>query len=244
MLEPVARTNLSDQVFAQLRDAILAGGYAPGERLPSERELCDTLGVNRSSIREALKRLEHTRLIETRQGGGSRVLDFRTHAGLDLLRDLVAPAGHMSPLAARSLFELAAVAWPEMTRLAAQRIDAEQLRQLDELVAQIEACGEGEGARLQDLDLEVFQLIARASDNLAFVLMLNSVRAAYDRYRDLFTRMYDRHAGGAGPLYRRVSDALRRGHDKAAARACRQLLDALASAFIEAYPAAAWPQPT
>ena len=74
MLKPVARTNLSDQVFDQLRDKILAGEYEPGQRLPSERLLCESLEVNRSSVREALKRLEHVRLISTRQGGGSRVL--------------------------------------------------------------------------------------------------------------------------------------------------------------------------
>ena len=63
MLKPVARTKLSDQVFTQLRDKILSSEYPPGERLPSERELCASLDVNRSSVREALKRLEHARLI-------------------------------------------------------------------------------------------------------------------------------------------------------------------------------------
>ncbi len=242
MLKPVARASLSDQVFAQLRDSILLGTYAPGERLPPERELCERFAVNRSSIREALKRLEHVRLIETRHGGGSTVLDFRSHGGFDLLRDLVAPGGQLNPLAARSLFELAAVTWPEMARLAALRADVTQLEAMEAVVSQIEACGPGQSARLQDLDLELFCLIARASENLALLLVLNSVKSVYDTYRSLFTAMYEQRLTDGGKSYRRMVQAIRRGQAPAAARACRKLLDSLAEAFGVHHPAV-WPTP-
>jgi GntR family transcriptional regulator, transcriptional repressor for pyruvate dehydrogenase complex len=95
MLKPVERQNLSNQVFEQLRDTILSEEYSPGERLPSERELCDILKINRSSVREALKRLEEARLIRIRHGEGSVVQDFRNNAGFDLLRHLVMPGGRL-----------------------------------------------------------------------------------------------------------------------------------------------------
>jgi DNA-binding GntR family transcriptional regulator len=52
-----------DQAFERLRDAIITGHFAPGARL-IERELCEAMGVSRTSIREVLRRLEAEQLIE------------------------------------------------------------------------------------------------------------------------------------------------------------------------------------
>lgn len=52
-----------DQAFERLRDAIITGHFAPGDRL-IERELCEAMGVSRTSIREVLRRLEAEQLIE------------------------------------------------------------------------------------------------------------------------------------------------------------------------------------
>src|SRR3954464_10069055 len=62
-----------DDVLEQLREAILSGRVRPGERLPNERELCETFGVGRPTLREALRSLEAVGMIEVRpgKGGGS-----------------------------------------------------------------------------------------------------------------------------------------------------------------------------
>src|SRR6056297_3546276 len=54
---------LRDQVLAKLREAIITGVYRPGERM-LERELCEMLGVSRTSVREALRQLEIEELVE------------------------------------------------------------------------------------------------------------------------------------------------------------------------------------
>lgn len=77
--------NRADTIAENLRAQILNGKYAPGERLPSERELAERLAVNRSSVREALKQLEQLGMITIRRGGGARVLPFEK-AGLGALR--------------------------------------------------------------------------------------------------------------------------------------------------------------
>jgi DNA-binding GntR family transcriptional regulator len=66
-----------DQAFERLRDAIITGHFTPGERL-IERDLCEKMGVSRTSIREVLRRLEAERLIEvhwSRRGSLCTMID-------------------------------------------------------------------------------------------------------------------------------------------------------------------------
>ena len=78
----------SEAVHAPLRAAILDGTLAAGDPLPSERSLAAEHGVNRHAVREAVKRLQQAGLVHVTQGGATRVLDWRTHGGLELLTDL------------------------------------------------------------------------------------------------------------------------------------------------------------
>src|SRR4029077_7635025 len=84
---------VSDRVFATLLEAVLAGRYEPGEKLPGQRTLAADLGVTMSSLREALKRLEQMGLVEVRHGDAMRVLDCREHGGLDVLTHLLLRSG-------------------------------------------------------------------------------------------------------------------------------------------------------
>ena len=71
---------VSEQVFRTLLEALLAGRYAPGEKLPRQRELAADLGVTLSSLREALKRLEQMGLLDVRHGDATRVNEIgRAH---------------------------------------------------------------------------------------------------------------------------------------------------------------------
>jgi GntR family transcriptional repressor for pyruvate dehydrogenase complex len=78
----------SEAILDSLRTQILAGKYAPGDRLPSERELAQRTGANRSSVREALKKLEQLGMI-TIGRGGARVVPLEA-AGLGALRHALA----------------------------------------------------------------------------------------------------------------------------------------------------------
>ena len=61
---------LSDQVYRQVKEAVLSGRYKPGDRLPSEKELSEIFGVGRPVIREALRFLESIGLVSVRPGAG------------------------------------------------------------------------------------------------------------------------------------------------------------------------------
>ncbi|GHF62709.1 DNA-binding FadR family transcriptional regulator [Amycolatopsis bartoniae] len=72
-LATTRRTGLVDQVIGQLREAISQGEWAIGERIPPESTLAETLGVGRNTVREAVRALAHSGLLEVRQGDGTYV---------------------------------------------------------------------------------------------------------------------------------------------------------------------------
>src|SRR5438105_3403699 len=84
-LLPVHKKSLAESIAHQLRCNIFAGQPQPGSKLPPERELAESLGTNRNTLREAIRSLESLGLISVRQGDGVRVADFRSEAQLNLL---------------------------------------------------------------------------------------------------------------------------------------------------------------
>src|SRR5262245_33493478 len=133
MLKPVEKQSVAEEIAGQLRDLILTGTYAPGDKLPPERNLAKELGVNRSSLREALKKLEHLGLVKIRQGDGTRVQDFMQTGGIDLVSHLVplAQAGGFAIL--RDMLEFRRIYGREVARLAAERCDEADVGRLREL---------------------------------------------------------------------------------------------------------------
>jgi len=235
MLKPIDRSALSKQVFEQLKEEIIEKRYRPGEHLPPERELCEVLKVNRSAVREALKRLEQARLIEIRHGGGSIVLDFRTHAGFDLLGDLIVLAGKINSIAIRSIFEFRSLICPEIARLAALRIQDSELSELLRIVEQIEACPEQEAKQFQNLDFAFLYALVQASENLAHILIINSTKDIYFAYQEFFTVMYQETMDKRG-IYRQVYNALCAHDPERSKKLYGELVELHTRIFFERYP--------
>lgn len=232
MLTPVRSNKKSVQVFEKLRDSILTGEFQAGERLPTERELCEILDVNRSSIREALKRLEQARLIEVRQGSGCIVLDFKASGGIDLLNDLLVPGGRMTQIAMRSIFEFRGVMCREIARLAARRIQEPELRQLRQIVEEIEGLDAGEIDRLQLLDSQFLYTMAQASENLAFILIFNSTRDIYLENRENFSVIFAEEMG-LRDVFRQLYRALDKHDEKLSVELYGDLLEKGEAAFFK-----------
>jgi GntR family histidine utilization transcriptional repressor len=92
-----ARTLPYEAVKASLRERIAAGGWQPGVRLPSERELVQQFGCARMTVHRALRELEDEGLIERRQGSGSYVAQLHPISNLLQVRDIhdeIAERGH------------------------------------------------------------------------------------------------------------------------------------------------------
>lgn len=169
MVQRLAQTpksvRLGEQVANLLLAAIRLHEYLPGQRLPSERELCLRLGVNRMAVREGLRWLEHQQYIEIRRGryGGAFVSAPAPELILERLRG---KAEHL-----RQLFEYRAAVEPLAAALAAERIIDDEIESLRQLLQAEE--NEESRPRRRGLDVEFHEVIAAASRNQ---FVFNAVR--------------------------------------------------------------------
>lgn len=171
-LRAIKRTQRNEEVRLQIEQAIRRGDFVPGERLPSERELVQTFGVSRVSVREAIRSLEALGLVRVHQGRGAFVTDRRSGLGepmarwLDVHRDEV-----LELLAVRgALDEQAAVA-------AVEHADAAALAAVREAEAAFAKAVERQASmeELVPLDIDLHVGIAEAGGN----------RLLYDLLSDL-----------------------------------------------------------
>ena len=172
----VPAATLSSQIHARLRADILAGRYAAGEPLPSERRLSEELETSRHAVREALKRLQQAGLVSISQGGATRVRDWRRHGGLELLLDVASSGDAPEALhAPRAAMEMRACIGADAARLCAERASAERRAQV---VARAEQLAAVEDLDARNAHYEVlWDLIVDGADNIAYRLALTTLVA-------------------------------------------------------------------
>lgn len=170
-----------DAVAAALRRSILKQETKPGERLPSEREMSEQFGVGRLVVREALRSLESMGLIEVRRGakGGCFVRSFNLRQMSRSLRNILS-IGEISlqdVLEARLAFE------SEILRLAMERATGADLKKIGKNVEETKAlAAKGANSELKDKVHEFHFLLAQASKNPIYLLMMYSILDVIDEY--------------------------------------------------------------
>lgn len=144
----------------------------PGDRLPSERDLAERLGVGRGAVREALTVLETVRLVERRRSAGF----FLREAASESLEALVLCADFGLPLSeaqVRNAVEMRRILELQAVRLACERRDEDDLARMSNLLQQSEeALAEGRSMAAQDAQFHL--AIVAATQNDTFSRVVNS----------------------------------------------------------------------
>jgi GntR family transcriptional repressor for pyruvate dehydrogenase complex len=167
LLHPLVKTRLHEEIMEQLKDKIIRGDLHPGSRLPPERDLAGQLKVNRTTVREALHKLESMGLVEIKHGNGIFVRDFLESGSLELARQLLFLDGRVNIQILGNLLDLRRLLVPEISYCAALHRSEKDLEELERIVG-------NEGMPIAEKDWRVHNLIARASGNVLFVILLNS----------------------------------------------------------------------
>lgn len=186
---PVQRRRIHEDVAHQLRDAILDGRFAAGSRLPPERELADEFGVNRTSIREALKVLEGLGLVTVRQGDGATVQPL-IDASFDVLPAMIFHSGKVDGELLAEMTEVITPLLFEMARLAIERqrpAQLEVLRTLQRAIADESRTREERFASARD----VLVLLSDMTRNRVWQMLARRTRAllAADPMRETRQRL-------------------------------------------------------
>ena len=220
--EPLVKKSLGASVFEQICDRIVDGALRPGERLPAERVLADKLGVNRQAVREGLNRLEQVGLVQTRMGGGTKVLDFRRTAGLELLAKMIVTRSGIDTAMVRSVLEMRESMGEAVVRLCARRRRAGVVDRLRATLAKLRAAA-GDVPAQQRLALVFWHDVVDGSGNLAYRLAFNSLQAAYGQVLEQTERLMADEVSAVDD-YARVDDAIEAGDEEAAAEATRDIV--------------------
>jgi len=174
-LKPVSRTTLSEQVALQLAAEVAAKRWQPGDKLPSEAELCRAFNVGRSTLREALKSLAFVGIIRMRAGGGSYVAERPSKY---VNRPLLARGILNTEKEVTDLSEARLVLETELASLCARRVTRRELATLEDLTRKMKVAKGEDRAKFQQLDLEFHLSIAASSKNEVLVELLGHIRGA------------------------------------------------------------------
>ncbi len=226
-IEPITKTRLHEEIAERLKDAIIAGDIRPGQRLPTERELADSFKVNRSTVREALKKLEGLELIEIRHGSGVFARDYLESASLELVKGLLLADGGINAGVLEELMELRSLIVPRISQLAARNRSDSDLAALDRVVFHSDEMD------MAEKDWRVHNLIARASGNLLFVIVLNAFTdLAGDSGKLYFANEKNRRASER--FHRDIYEAIKKRQPERARKIMEEVLEYAAKATLEA----------
>ncbi|MEO6609589.1 MAG: FadR/GntR family transcriptional regulator [Aestuariivirga sp.] len=169
-LVPIKKTTSAQQVAQQLLDLIRHGALKPGDKLPPERELMESLGIGRSSIREGLQILATLNLIQSSPGSGTFVRELRAKDAfrVEQMGFLINNAMALDLLEARKVIE------PQSVRFACLRATEVELLPIETLLSQHRAALD---RRLPtgEFAAKFHVLLAEASCNNLFGALMESI---------------------------------------------------------------------
>ena len=162
--QPIMRLRLHEEIVTIIQKQIMNGTIMPGTKLPPEREMAETFNVNRTTLREALHKLETLELLEIRHGDGVYAMNFLESGNLDLIKVAVSMDGNNETLF--NVMEARLTIVPEIAALAAQRRTEAELAEIKRVI-------DRDDMSIAERDLSIHHLIVRATHNLVYIIMLN-----------------------------------------------------------------------
>lgn len=230
-IKRLERTNVPDLIFEQLKQAIIAGTWVPGDSLPPEKQLAGDFGVSRMSVRTALAKLQAFGLVEVKMGEGTFVIDFDPSVLLRGLGSLFAkPKNALEMIEFRKALEI------ECIKLGFKRADGHDLEVLDAIY----------GDYIRAIEREEFKKAVAADyrfHHQVFLMSKNGLfRELYESLSELFFLHYDENerlyakaygiAAGSEEAHGKILAAYKARDLQAAITAYTTMIDELVAAYV------------
>jgi GntR family transcriptional repressor for pyruvate dehydrogenase complex len=173
----IVRSSLTDQIFDYMRKKILSGEWKSNEKIPSENELAETLGVSRMSLRAAIQRSNGLGLTETRIGEGTYVVDFSMRSFFKSLYDYnILQQDYQQMNEFRMIIQIGSV------RLALMREDdlTEEIAELEDIFNQMcESLKNQNYDSFYDADYRFHECVSKMSHNEFIALLYDAISSIW-----------------------------------------------------------------
>lgn len=198
-------------VFEAIERKILAGDLAVGDVLPTEHELCEQFGVQRSTIREGVRLLEQSGLVS--REGGKRLQVIRPQTNDEAQRTRQGLARHGVTFA--EVWETTVMFMPQIVRRAAQKADERVWETLDDVTARLR---KADGAdEIVSLTAEFYEALTAATENRVLDVMIKSMNMLTLMSFEQVVAQLPNAGRRSAKMFAAITDALRsRDPDRAA----------------------------
>jgi DNA-binding FadR family transcriptional regulator len=230
LLGPVRSQTLDSAVIVALAAYVEQARIALGEKLPSERLLCERLEVSRPTVREALKRWEALGIVEMRKGSG---VYLRKPVGRNILHvplvlnQASKVKGLLYGLQVRRALE------GEAAAICAASASADRIAMIEKALVRMESA-HAKGNSSEE-DWEYHQTIIEATGNPLFTQIIQSMRDLVHQFWENPLQLPN-FAATSFPFHRSMFDAISRRDPEAARVEALKIIDSVGEEIREAYP--------
>ncbi len=168
-----------EEALSVLTRQIFSRQLKAGDKLPTEKQLSEELGIDKTSLRVALKQLESMQLLTIRQGDGMYVKNFMEEAGIDFLRTMFVLQKTenkdwlIDEYILDEIWEFWIAFFPEILRLAATRSSARDIKEALESLDVMVSCID-DREKVVEFNLKIQDLVCKVANNMVITLLLNS----------------------------------------------------------------------
>jgi GntR family transcriptional repressor for pyruvate dehydrogenase complex len=233
LVRPEDEGIVAEQVVEQIREMIRTGKLKPGDRLPSERELANRLGISRASLRHGLRFLAAIGILNSRRGSGTYI----AHGPPVLKSESLQVLADLHRFSYADMFEARKVLECSLAELAAANAKPEHLALMAEEIAEMYAALDNPQEYLIH-DIRFHRAVAAASGNQILSALMNMVSTAmYESRRETVERATDLKQ--SVELHRKIYKFIRARKTQEAAAAMNEHLNLAERAFTSEQETAA-----
>ena len=173
MLEKLERVTTDKLVAEELKNWIIDKELKPGERMPTEQQLCEELGVARHTLREGVKRLSQLGIVESRAGYGM----FVNPVSFDNMAEYMLFLMQRGEITYQDINSVRTVLEVHAAELASQNADTTHIASLRSAMSEMrKAYYDGKWERYIQTDIDFHLALANATENQLLIGMLNAIR--------------------------------------------------------------------
>lgn len=173
--------SLVNEIIIQLSQAILEGDFKPGDKLLSEAQLCEKLGVGRNSLREAIKMLNAIGVLETKRGQGTFLAKEISH---DVFNPLIFKL-ILEPKSAKDIYELRILLETIIILMAIKKADDKDIESAKNVLLEVKKLLEHNSTdidRFVKLDIKFHMVIAKSTHNYLVETILDTIMVIFEPF--------------------------------------------------------------